>query len=166
MRLIILACVVWAFFSAFGVPSFPGAVAATTGQVTITGNVPIACDIDVRQDSGAVSIPDISAGDTNRKIATVTENCNSPDGYTVSMTGSNSGDYTGMFVDTVSGDSHPFTVRYDSVSVSPGGIVTDNTLPAFDINKIVDITYPADETLTGTLSASYEETLIFTISAK
>lgn len=142
------------------------AVAATTGQVTITGNVPIACSLDVQQEAGANSIPDISAGHTDRHIATVTETCNSPDGYTVTMSGGNSGDHTGMFVDNVSTDSHPFTVKYNGVPVPPGGLVTDSPITVFGVQKAVDITYPADETLTGTVADTYEETLTFTISAK
>jgi hypothetical protein len=142
------------------------AVAASTGQVTITGNVPISCNLAVQQDEGAVSIPDISAGDTNRQIATVTETCNSPDGYTVTVVGTNSGDYTGLFVDSVSSDTHPFTIRYNGVAVPPGGIVTDATAPAFDVQKTVDITYAADSTLTGTVADTYQEILVFTMSAK
>ncbi len=142
------------------------ALAASTGQITITGNVPVLCSLDVNQEAGAVNIPDISAGDTNRRIATVTETCNSPDGYTVTMRGVNSSDHTGIFVDSVSSDSHPFTVTYDGVTVGAGGIVTNSASTAFNLVKSVDITYPANTTLTGTISDTYEETLVFTIAAK
>lgn len=144
----------------------PSAAAAPMGQVTITGNVPITCDLLVQQESGASSIADISAGHTSRHVATVTETCNSPDGYTVIMTAANSGDHTGMFVDTISTDSHPFTISYNGVSVSSGGLVTDSTTLALGVQKPVDISYPADATLTGTVADTYEETLTFTISAK
>lgn len=144
----------------------PPALAAGTGEITITGSVPIICSLDVQQEPGAVSIPDISAGHANRRIATVTENCNSPDGYTVTMLAVNSGDHAGMFVDSVSSDSHPFTVSYDGVTVGPGGLVTNSASPAFNLVKAVDITYPANTALTGTLSDTYEETLVFTIAAK
>ena len=144
----------------------PPATAATTGQVTITWNVPIVCSLDVRQEAGAVSISDISAGHTNRRIATVTETCHSPDGYTVTLRCVNSGDHTGMFIDSVSSDSHPFIVVYDGASVGPGGVVTNSASTAFNLVKTVDITYPANTTLTGTISDTYEETLVFTIAAK
>src|SRR5271168_1214207 len=117
----------------FASPAF----AASTGQVTITGNVPITCNLLVQQEAGASSIPDISAGHTNRHIATVTETCNSPDGYTVTMTGANSGDHTGMFVDNISTDSHPFTIKYNGLSVPPGGLVTDSTITVFGVAKNV-----------------------------
>lgn len=161
-----LTCTVTVLLLGGSYLSVPLATAATTGQVTITGNVPIACDLLVQQETGADNIPDISAGHTNRHVATVTETCNSPDGYTVTLTGSNSGDHTGMFVDIVSTDSHPFTISYNGISVPPGGIVTDSTTLTFGVQKNVDITYPADETLTGTVANTYEETLTFTISAK
>lgn len=97
------------------------------------------------------AIPDISAGHTNRHVATVTETCNSPDGYTVTVTGSNAGDHTGMFVDIVSSDSHPFTIRYNGISVPPGGIVTDiRRTKRFPV----------------AVANTYEETLTFTISAR
>lgn len=161
-----LAYAALAFLLVSGLLPAPRALAAPTGQVTITGNVPILCDLLVQQESGAANIPDISAGHDGRHIATVTETCNSPDGYTVTVTGANSGDHTGMFVDNVSTDSHPFTVTYDGVPVAPGGIVTDSATLAFGLQKNVDITYPADDTLTGTVADTYEETLTFTISAK
>lgn len=166
MKYFTLARSIAAFLLAGSYLSVPFAAAAPTGQVTITGNVPIACDLLVQQEVGAASIPDISAGHTNRHVATVIETCNSPDGYIVTVTGANSGDHNGMFVDVVSTDSHPFTIYYNGVSVSPGGIVTDSTAPAFDVQKSVNITYPADETLIGTVTDSYEETLTFTMTAK
>lgn len=140
--------------------------AATTGTVTVTGMVPAACDVVVTTEAGATNITDISAGDTNRLIATVNENCNDPDGYTMEMVGTNSSDHTGLFVDTVSSDSHPFTITYDSVAVPVGGVVTDASAPGIDIDRPVAITYGADGTLTPSAGFTYEETLTFTISAK
>src|SRR5712691_2157836 len=159
------ACAGWCLFAFECLICLP-ASAATTGEVTITGNVPILCSLDVQQEAGAVSIPDISAGYTNRRVATVTESCNSPDGYTVTMRGVNSGDHTGMFVDSVSSDSHPFTVGYDGVTAATGGVVTNSASTAFNLLKTVEITYPPNATLTGTVSDTYEETLVFTIAAK
>ena len=141
-------------------------IAGSTGTVRVTGNVPILCELSVQQEPDAVNISDISAGHNNRHIATVTENCNSPSGYTVTLSAANTGNHTGQFVDTISQDKHPFTIAYNGISVAPGGVVTDASTMAFDVQKKVDITYPADSTLTGTITPSYEETLTFTISAK
>ena len=166
IRACLLSYAIAVFLLAGGYLPIPHAAAATTGQVTITGNVPIACSLLVQQESAADNIPDISAGHANRHVATVTETCNSPDGYTVTLAGTNSGDHTGMFVDFVSTDSHPFTISYNGISVPPGGIVTDSTTLTFGVQKDVNITYPADETLIGTVANTYEETLTFSISAK
>jgi len=144
----------------------PSATAATTGTVRVTGNVPILCEISVQQEPGAADIADISAGHEERHIATATESCNSPSGYIVTVSAANTGDHTGKLVDTVSQDTHPFTITYNGVPLNPGGVVTDSGSLAFDTRKNVNITYPKDSTLTGTVDATYEETLTFTISAK
>jgi hypothetical protein len=165
VRSVVMAHAALFVLAAGGLSCLP-ALAASTGEITITGNVPILCSLAVEQEAGAQNIPDISAGHNARRVATVTENCNSPDGYTVTLVGANSSDHTGMFVDAVSSDAHPFTIDYDGIPVSPGGVVTDSTATAFNLVKTVDITYPVDTTLTGTLSATYEETLVFIIAAK
>lgn len=149
---------------------FGGAVvlaqAAQVGTVTVNGAVPLACDIVVTAEAGASNIADISVGDTDRLIATVTESCNDPDGYTVSLVGTNSGDHTGLFVDSVSGDNHPFTVAYDGVPVPAGGLVTDSNAPQNNLSRDVRITYGAAPLLTPTVGFTYAETLTFTIAAK
>ena len=167
MKFFTLACVVATVLLAGGgyTPVIP-VNAASTGQVTITGSVPIACDLEVQQEAGATGIADISAGHASLHVATITETCNSPDGYTVTVVGANSGDHTGMFVDIVSTDSHPFTIGYGGVSVGPGGIATDSSIAAFGVRKIVEITYAANETLSGSVANTYEETLTFILSAK
>ena len=149
-----------------GLTFAPVAVGATTGQVRLTGSVPLLCELSVQQEPGAIDIPDISAGHTGRHIATVTENCNSPSGYTVTVSAANTSDHTGQFVDTVSNDAHPFTLSYNGIAVNPGGVVTDNPSVAVNVQKNVTITYPEDPTLTGAVASTYEETLTFTISAK
>lgn len=137
--------------------------AATTGQVVITASVPQACNIVVSATAGA-SIANLTLGDTNRNVAVVTEDCNDPNGYAVDMLGVNSGSYTGLFKDTVSAATQPFTVRYDNTTVAAARI-TDVNVPA-QVNKNVDITYAANAGLTATVGATYTETLGFTITAK
>ena len=142
------------------------AMAGTTGEVRVTGSVPILCELSVQQEPGAVNISDISAGHTDRHVATVTESCNSPSGYAVTVSAANTSDHTGKFVDAVSNDTHPFTITYDGVPVNPGGVVTDSPSLTFGAKKSVHVTYPSDPTLTGSIGDTYEETLTFTISAK
>lgn len=141
------------------------AFAAKTGEVKITGSVPVSCDITVQQESGAVGIPDISIGATNRAVAIVTESCNSQSGYRVSLTTTNGKSYTGLFVDTASGDKQPFTINYGGTTVTQS-VVTDSAATASGLQKPVTISYAANPKLTGTTSATYTETLTFTISAR
>ena len=138
--------------------------AATAGSVTINGKVPVSCNISVAAASGASNIADISQGNTNLLVATVTENCNDPIGYTVSVAGANSGTYTGLFKDSVSSATQAFTVVYNGTSIS-SSTLTNVTAPA-NVSKTVQITYPANSGLTGTVGYTYAETLTFTISAK
>ncbi len=138
--------------------------AASSGSVTITGKVPVACDISVASAAGASNIANLALGDTNRLVATVTENCNDPNGYSVSIAGTNSSSYTGLFKDSVSNATQAFSVSYNGSSVS-SATLTDVTAPA-NVAKDVRITYPANANLTGTVGFTYAETLTFTITAK
>jgi hypothetical protein len=140
--------------------------AATTGTVTINGQVPATCAVVVTATAGASNIADISAGDTDRQVATVNENCNDPLGYTMTVAGTHSANHTGLFVDSVSGDSQAFTIKYNGVSVPVGGMVTDSNAPGINLNKDVSITYAANAALTPSAGFTYNETLTFTIAAK
>jgi hypothetical protein len=116
--------------------------------------------------AGASNIADISAGDTDRQVATVNENCNDPLGYTMTVAGTHSTNYTGLFVDSVSGDSQPFTIKYNGVAVPAGGVVTNTNAPGINLDKNVTITYAANAGLTPSTGFTYNETLTFTIAAK
>lgn len=146
--------------------------AATVGTITINGNVPIVCEITVTSSTsggvnGTENIGDISLGGTDIAVATVNEKCNDPDGYTVTIAGTNSTDETGLLTDTVSGDTHPFSVTYDNVAVSSPTVADVGAISTgVDTSKVVEITYAVDASLTGTVASTYTETLTFTIAAK
>lgn len=122
--------------------------AATQGTVTLTGKVPQACNIIVTTEAGATNIADISQAATDVLIATVNESCNDPQGYTVSVAGTHSGDHTGVFREP-GGDEHPFTLKYGGVAVS-AVTVTDVNTPGINLKKQVRISYSTDATLTPT----------------
>ncbi len=140
------------------------AKAASAGSVTITGKVPVSCNIAVAAASGASNIADISQGGTNLLVATVTENCNDPSGYSVTLAGTNSASYTGLFKDSVSNATQAFTVTYNGSTVS-SATLTDVAAPA-NVAKDVRITYAANPNLTGSVGYTYAETLTFSITAK
>ncbi len=140
------------------------AQAATSGSVTVNGKVPVNCNISVAAASGATNIADLSAGNSSLLVATVTENCNDPSGYSVSVSGTNSGSYSGVFKDSVSGATQPFSVSYNGSAVA-ASTVTNVTAPA-NVAKDVRISYAANSALTGSTGYTYAETLTFTIVAK
>jgi hypothetical protein len=144
--------------------SLNAAEAALQGTVTLTGAVPMACNIIVTAETGASNIDDISIGDTDRVIATVNENCNDPDGYTVTVAGTNSGNHTGVFREP-GGDEHPFNLKYGGNAVS-SGTVTNANAPGINLDKQVSISYGTDPTLTPTAGYHYTETLTFTVASK
>ncbi len=160
----------WAFGWGLGVmiavaataPS--GAFAASSASLTISGKVPLSCNIAVTPASGASNIADLSQGNSSLLVATVSENCNDPSGYSVSVAGANSSSFTGLFKDAVSHATLPFSVTYDGATVS-SATVTNVTAPA-NTAKDVRIAYAATPNLTGSAGYTYAETLIFAITAK
>ena len=138
--------------------------AATSGSLTINGKVPIVCGVSVAAAPGATNISDLSAGNASLLVATVTENCNDPVGYAVTVVGTNSASYTGLFKDSVSGATQPFTVSYAGTAVS-AATITNVVAPA-NVAKDVRITYAANSALTGSTGYTYAETLTFVIVAK
>jgi hypothetical protein len=80
------------------------------------------------------------------------------------LVGTNSASYTGLFKDSVSAATVPFTVSYNGSSVA-SATVTNVAAPA-NVTKNVQITYAATPNLTGSVGYTYAETLTFTITAK
>ncbi len=148
--------------AAFGLPS--SALAASSGGLTISGKVPLSCNIAVTPASGASNIADLSQGNTGLLVATVSESCNDPNGYSVSVAGANSASFTGLFKDAVSHATLPFSMTYDGAAVSSAA-VTNAAAPATTA-KDVRIAYAAAPNLTGSAGYTYAETLIFAITAK
>ncbi len=138
--------------------------ASSSGSVMITGKVPLSCNIAVNAAAGASNIADLSQGNTGLLVATVTENCNDPTGYSVSIAGANSASHTGLFKDSASHATLPFTVTYDGAAVS-SATVTNAAAPA-NASKDVRIAYAANPNLTGSAGYTYAETLTFSITAK
>jgi hypothetical protein len=137
--------------------------AASTGNVTLTATVPVACNLTVTPAVGA-TISNLTTGATNLLVATVAEVCNAPNGYTVDVAATNSGSYTGLFRDTVSNDSQAFSINYNGSNLT-GARVTNVNVPGTS-TKDVRISYPSNANLTATTGPTYTETLGFTITAK
>ena len=142
----------------------PVSALASSGSLTIAGKVPLSCNIAVTPTSDASHIADLSQGNAGLLVATVSENCNDPNGYSVSIAGANSASFTGLFKDTASHAALPFSVTYDGATVSSATVT--NALAPANTAKDVRIAYAATANLSGSAGYTYAETLIFAITAK
>lgn len=138
-------------------------LAEESGSITLTAAVPVNCSISVTENT--TNIENLSLGQTNLQIGSITENCNDPDGYSVTIEGSNSSSHTGKFIDTISGAQQSFTLAYNNQTVSSSIITNSNGASSPD-PKAVTISFPPNPNLTGSVSNTYTETLTFTITAK
>lgn len=108
-------------------------------------------------------IEDISIGCQNRAVGNVVEDSAEPNGYIVTVSGLNSKDHTGLFVDSKTGASHPFAISYDGKLVIESVITNSDSPTKEPVSKEVAITLPENLQL---LAGVYSETLRFTIIAK
>ena len=157
-----------AALSAFALPA-AAVFAAKEGTLTVNGKVPEACEIVVQESGNGKNILDLSKGARDLNVGTVSEKCNDPSGYTVTIqfkNGENGEGASGLFKDSVSRATIPFTVAYHGKKVNDSTI-TDSNVPAIDfIDKDVLISYDADTTLPSSEEFTYVETMRFAISAK
>lgn len=157
-----------AALSAFALPS-AAVFAAKTGVLTVTGKVPESCELVVLESGNGKRILDLSKGAKDLNIGTVSEKCNDPNGYTVTIqfkNGKNGKDAAGLFRDSVSRATVPFTIAYNGKKVTDA-TVTDSNVRAVDfIKKDVRITYQPDATLPSSEEFTYFESMRFTIAAK
>lgn len=152
--------------SAFATQAFAERGNPRTGRLHINGKVPELCELNVKATPKSKDILDISRGDTNRLVGYVYEKCNDAKGYTVTMVSKNAGDFTGLFIDSESKDSHAFAIAYNG-KLAKRNVVTDSKEPAVDfIEKPVTITYGENPTLSSSEAFTYSEMLTFTIAAK
>jgi hypothetical protein len=144
----------------------PQVFAAQTGSITLSGTVAPSCNISVAPAPGYNSL-DLAASQSNLKVATVTEQCNTRLGYTVKLSTAN-GTTGGVFAGST---GNAETLDY---AVSYGGA------PATFAAKEATVTNAATRTgssgiakdlavsYTGTPLAAdtYSDTLTVSITAK
>jgi len=123
----------------------PQTEAATTGTISITGTIPLSCNISVNSQAIAGSL-DLTVSQTNLTVASVTESCNNKTGYKVTVATQNGA--TGGLLKGVSGnnDTVAYGVTYNGVSqtFSTGTATATNTSVkslAGGITKSLGITY-------------------------
>ncbi len=142
------------------------ALAASSGNLDLTGVIAAACDVVVTPVVGTADNLPFGAAGVDVNVASVNESCNVPAGYDMTAQSSQSSVLTpvGASLDTV-----PYTFKYATVTfdLSGGGAVNVTNVtsptPGGGVNKAVDISY-ADPS--GFAADSYTDTITFTITAK
>ncbi len=143
--------------------SLPGfAAAGDSGALQLRGQVPLACSIQVDPTQAATSL-DLSSSQTDVAVASVTESCNSPTGYTIEVSSLGSGSFLGEL------DAVSYMLKYDDTQADLSGVgsvlvtsAADRTGPA-GVTKAVTVSYAA---ATSQVGGTYEDTLVFTVAAK
>jgi len=77
---------------AAGTAGFAPAEAASSDAVDLSSTVALDCGITVADKDGSI---DLVNGENKKKVATVTENCNSVAGYTITLSSANAGNMDG-----------------------------------------------------------------------
>ncbi len=123
----------------------PQTKAATTGTISITGTIPLNCNISVAAQANAATL-DLTVSQTSLTVATVTESCNNKTGYKVTVATTNG--TTGGVMKGGSGntDTVSYGVVYNGVTqtFSSGTATATNTSvksAAGGISKSLGITY-------------------------
>ncbi len=139
-----------------------GALAATSGQLLLKGNVPRLLSITVTPETIASSLP-LNTTQANTKVATVNEKSNSNTGYKVSIASANAGK---LVHESVASSSINYTLSYNSNSVNlvSGQTFTYSSAASVNSNRDVKISYtgvPHENLVEG----DYADTVTFTIAA-
>lgn len=140
------------------------ALAATTGSVTIQGNVAKAVSIQVTG-VGTFNNLDLTQNATDLQVASVVEKSNVQAGYTVTLASSNAG----LLKNGALG-SLAYTAKYNGTSVTlsatPQTVTNAGTSTVLvNATKPMTVSY-AGQNAETLMSGTYSDTLTFTIAAK
>ena len=135
-----------------------GSLAALAGeveQIRLEAVVPARCVIEVTRHN--VSL-DLTAGFDQARVATISESCNSPSGYTVTFNSASKGALVR------GGDAVHYDAHYGAKAMDLGEpAVLDRTGPAFAVHHDFVVSAPA---MSGLPAGTYQDTVTITISAR
>ena len=115
---------------------------ALAGRISLAGEVPAACALDVLQ-----SVRDLNLveGENRRQVGTIAESCNLPGGYRVTLSSAHGGR---LVPEKDSGPGVPYLIEYDGQRfdlTQPATLLRDQA--GFTAPKPVGITLPPQERL-------------------
>jgi len=142
-----------------GVASLIGvgvADAAESAQITIRGVVPPVCSVSV---ADANTRLDLAGGAESAFVAAVTEQCNAPSGYTVSLVSRNGGELR-----REGGGAVRYALEYEgAVTSQAGSLVAERAVGARAREHRLAVSLPGQSQLA---SGQYEDVVTISISAK
>jgi hypothetical protein len=153
----------WILSLGLGLTGAGSAIAATTGQITISGSIPAYTAIVVSPVAGYNSL-DLSTTATDKNVATVTEINNTTTGYTVKLASANSGSLKNGSLGSVA-----YTAKYNGTAVTLSSTAVTVTKQSsqtsvVNANKNFSISYTGVDPTT-LMVGTYSDTLTFTITA-
>ncbi len=146
----------------FGFAAGPSLAGVASDTIELSSSVAVDCTISVSNKDGVL---DIVAGESNKKVADITENCNETAGYKITISSANAGNLegTGALAGNA-GASVDYTVSYDSVAGAD--LATDAA--AFRTDAVFATTHGLFVSVAGSatrLAGSYADTVTVTIAA-
>jgi spore coat protein U-like protein len=142
------------------IPSFAG----TTGQLTISGSVPLNISIAVAPTSSATNLPlSTGTGSTPLTVANVTEISNSHSGYSVALSSANAG----VLKEASGSSSLAYSLTYGNATISftNGSAVITNTKGQTSSSGTVNALAISFQSGSSLPADTYSDTLTFTIAA-
>ena len=134
---------------------------ANTAKLDLLGVVASNCTIAITPTAKASSL-DLQRGETDTVVGTVTENCSSTRGYTVSITSQNGGQLRS------GGATAPlvnYSARYDNAtgSLAASGLDTRRNQASFNYQRSLLVSLPANPQV---IAGSYSDSVTFVIAAR
>jgi hypothetical protein len=130
---------------------------ATSVSLRLHGVVPAVCSVQVADAAASLNL---TAGETDRQVGTVVENCNSGSGYQVTLSSASRGQLTGA-----GGAGVAYSVSYgDTTGVALAQpVAVTRTGAAFGRAQALTVSVPASP---RAAAGDYEDLLTITIAAK
>ena len=142
---------------------FSGAIFSATLDISAT--VTSVCEISLDVATYSISEDIRTTNVTDKPVATATEDCNDPAGYTVTVSSANNW----HLANVATTKTAAYSVKYGGILVSNTNsfflplVLPMNTSGSNSTSKTLTVTIPADSTLD---SGTYTDTLTLAIAAK
>ncbi|WP_234703770.1 hypothetical protein [Rhodospirillum centenum] len=128
-----------------------------SGTIQLRGTVAVNCTIAVTDLNQPLNL---TGGESNKQVGTVTENCNRGNGYKISVASANAG----KLVSGAAGTTPiSYATQYDGQSGNSGTLEVIRNQAQFNKVSSVNVTIPASAQY---IAGDYADTLTITIAAR